>query len=76
MKIKFHHVFFMAVGIGPQLALVAVCKQGGWIAPIMLLSYLFIPCSDPQFGQGRRFHWVRQTIFASAAVVAIVLMFL
>lgn len=42
---------------------------------LMITGWLVIPCNDSQFGNGRKFYWIRQAII-SASVVACALIIL
>jgi len=68
-------VLFMVMLIVPQLTSAVIMRTGqqphphaGIVNATAMWCFLFTPCRDPHFGQGRPWHWVRQTIFILCAI--------
>lgn len=77
-KIRWHHVVLILTVVVPQLLGASLSVVGhdwfiGLAAASLLGVWLLIPCSDRQFGRGAKYFWMRQTLFASSAVLALLL---
>lgn len=47
-------------------------KPWGLLYAIPVAVWLALPCSDRQFGRGRPFFYVRQTVFASGVALVVI----
>jgi hypothetical protein len=68
-RVKWHHYLLISIIILPNLA-------GAYFAetPILAMSvgiWLFIPCKDRQFGNGKKYYWIRQTVFGLGTILCV-----
>ena len=40
---------------------------------LSVFVWIFIPCRDKQFGNGKKYYWVRQTVFALGTLVTLLI---
>lgn len=72
-KIGSKNLIYMTGAILPNMA-AALANHGSWWAGISAASIavgFFIPCRDKTFGDGRPYHWVRQSLFAGFTALAV-----
>lgn len=67
----------ISIAVIPFQLLSAAACHGTWFAlfPVEMLSMwtFVIHCNDRDFGNGRKYHYVRQTIFGTGIFAAILL---
>lgn len=74
-SIRPSHLALMGSNIIPQLAsaFVAHAIHSPCVALVhsaFLFSLMAVPCGDRTFGNGARYHWVRQSAFVIAGTIA------
>lgn len=40
---------------------------------IAVAVWIIIPCKDKQFGNGKKYYWMRQTIFIAGTIITVML---
>lgn len=67
-----HIVFISSVIVPPLIAIIAL-RVGvyGCFYSLPIFMWLFIPCSDKNFGNRGKFYFIRQTIFLIGGIMVI-----
>jgi hypothetical protein len=77
MKKEASNIFWMVAMCTPPV-LIAICFSGHWLGLTQLLAPIhgfFTPCRSRTFGNGRRYHWVRQVMFGAVCAFVICMTF-
>lgn len=68
-RVKWYHLLLI-IGIVPTNIAIAYFTES-YIQSIAIAIWLIIPCRDKQFGNGNKYYWIRQTIFAIGTIVSL-----
>ena len=72
LRLSFH-IPWIAMIIVPQFIMAFYNAGTPWIAinAVSILGWAFYPCRDKNFGLGKRYNWVRQSVFVSGTFIVL-----
>lgn len=68
-RVKWHHYLLISVVLLPSIALAYMTDSP--LQAIGIGLWLIIPCKDKQFGNGKKYYWIRQTVFGLGTVICV-----
>jgi hypothetical protein len=70
-RLNWVHFVIVFVAIVPNAMLAYLLHS--WLQGIGVAMWLIIPCSDKQFGNGKKYYWMRQSIFIIGLLITVML---
>lgn len=68
-RVEWHHYLLVATVLFPSIAVAYVIDSPQQAIAIGI--WLVLPCKDKQFGNGKKYYWIRQTIFGLGTVICV-----
>jgi len=63
----------MALVVLPQMVAAIKSREAGLMGALWIFLFLFLPCRDKLFGQGRPYFWLRQLCLILGSIITTVL---
>jgi predicted transcriptional regulator len=85
LPIRRHHLTWFAIACVPAVGVTTLNRlvNPDWrghgvscIFALMLAAWWVVPCNDSKYGQGRPFHYVRQTVIGASILLVLFIDFM
>lgn len=70
-RLNLGHFIIVFIVIVPNVISAIMFKS--WIPSLGVAVWLIFPCKDRKFGNGRKYFWMRQTVFSIGTVAVLLI---
>lgn len=70
-RLNWGHFAIIFFAIVPNM--ITAVLMNSIIPAIVTAVWLIIPCRDKQFGNGKKYYWVRQSVFIAGTLITVIM---